>query len=309
MPSFEHGALVQLFRDAPTLVPSLLASPLGVPVPPGGSVAIAESTLDLVGSVDYRADLVVELRDSTGTLVLCVVVEVQLQRDSAKRMSWPAYLALLRARSRCPVALLVVAPDASVAAWAAEQIDLGPGAWVRPLVVGPDQIPRISDPEEAARLPGLALLSARVHGGRTDGGELVPAVAAALSRIDRPAAAVYFSYVYKVLDAAARRALEEMVMAFDISKIDPNWRLEDTEFGKRLPYLYIEQQRRKAVAEGRAEGALQARRELLGLFVARAGLALSDEQRAQIEACTDAEALDRWIERAIEARSAEELFA
>jgi hypothetical protein len=38
-------------------------------------------------------------------------------------------------------------------------------------------------------------------------------------------------------------------------------------------------------------------------------LEISDEQRRQIAACTDAATLERWLERALSARSVDELLA
>ncbi len=300
MPSFEHGLLVQIFRSQPELVPQLLASPLGVSLPASSTAVVAESTLDPLASADLHADLVVELRDAAGALTFAIVVEVQLARDPGKQISWPIYLGLLRARTRCPVALLVVAPDPSVASWAAETIHLGPSAWVRPLVLGPSQIPRIADPEEAARLPGLAVLSARVHGRKPHGEELLPALTAAIASVDKASAGVYLSYVYEALDAAARQALKELAMAFDVSQIDPTWRIADTAFGREvMPWVYIAQERRKALAEGQ----LQARRELLLRLAGHAGISFDDAQRSRIEACTDSETLDRWIDRTFDTRN------
>ena len=55
------------------------------------------------------------------------------QRTSA--YAWPAYVANLPARHRCPVCLLVVTVEESVARWAGRCIELGPGTrccpWVR----------------------------------------------------------------------------------------------------------------------------------------------------------------------------------
>ena len=42
-----------------------------------------------------------------------------------KRKTWPLYLTSLRSRVSCPTALLVVAPEASVARWCAQPIELG----------------------------------------------------------------------------------------------------------------------------------------------------------------------------------------
>jgi hypothetical protein len=62
-----------------------------------------------------------------------IVVEVQLGRDEKKLYSWPLYQAALRARLRCPVCVLVVAPV-------------------------------VTDAEVARQHPELAVLSVQAHG-------------------------------------------------------------------------------------------------------------------------------------------------
>jgi hypothetical protein len=50
---------------------------------------------------------------------------VQLSTDEDKRYVWPVYVANLRARIRCPVCLLVIAADETVARWARKPVDPG----------------------------------------------------------------------------------------------------------------------------------------------------------------------------------------
>ncbi|WP_242516268.1 hypothetical protein [Sorangium cellulosum] len=71
----------------------------------------------------------------------------------------------MRARKRIGTIVLVVAPDAGVAAWAAESIDLGLGrGHVEPLELGPAVVPEITDPADAEKETELAVLSAVAHG-------------------------------------------------------------------------------------------------------------------------------------------------
>ncbi len=75
-----------------------------------------------------RADLVIDLRDARGTMVLAIVLEVQRDKDPDKKYAWALYVAAVRARKRCPAILLVIAPDPRVARWAAQPIRPGHGA-------------------------------------------------------------------------------------------------------------------------------------------------------------------------------------
>jgi hypothetical protein len=64
----------------------------------------------------------------------------------------------------------------------------------------------------------------------------------------------------------------------------------------------------KGKAEGKAEGKVEAKRETLLRLLGRAGLVLTETERARIEACVDAEALDRWIDNVFGAKTAAEVL-
>ena len=122
---------------------------------------------------DYHADLVLTLGDRGPRLV--VVVEVQLGRADDKRYTWPHYAIGMRTRFRCPCVVLVITPDAGVAEWAQEVIDLGGGSRFTPVVIGPEQIPAVTDPAVAVASPDLAVLSALAHRGGAKGLDVVRA--------------------------------------------------------------------------------------------------------------------------------------
>jgi predicted transposase/invertase (TIGR01784 family) len=59
---------------------------------------------------------------------------------------------------------------------------------------------------------------------------------------------------------------------------------------------------------GRLEGLLTAKRETLLVRLARLGIAITDDDRARIEACAVPATLDRWIESAFAAKTAAEVL-
>ena len=61
-------------------------------------------------------------------------------------------------------------------------------------------------------------------------------------------------------------------------------------------------------AEGKIKGKIEAKRETLLRLLGRAGLVLTETERARIEACVDAEALDRWIDNVFGAQTAAEVL-
>lgn len=98
MPSLEHNGLVELFRDNPSLAPHLVEQLFSIELPRYATVAVVEAALDQLVPVEFRADLVLELRDDKGTLVLAIVLELQRDKDPRKKRTWPVYLARHRRR-------------------------------------------------------------------------------------------------------------------------------------------------------------------------------------------------------------------
>lgn len=305
MPSLVHHVLVDLVRGRPRLAADLLGRASGAVIPAFHAAAVTEATLDALRPAARQADLVVELRTRDGRAVLAIAVEVQRRVDRRKWLAWLAYLAALRPRGLACV--MVLTPSRRVARWAAEPFVLGPGnEALRVWVVGPEQLPKITDLAEAWAQPELAVLSALAHGNRDPA--VLPAAAQALSAVDTDLAELYCALLSNHLRAPIRRALEAHVM--DLEKYRdlprPRWLL-------RLKAKATAEGQAEGKAEGRAEGRLEgelaARRTILLRLAERAGLELTAAQRRKVDACRQTTTLDLWIDRVTQARSARELFA
>ena len=61
-------------------------------------------------------------------------------------------------------------------------------------------------------------------------------------------------------------------------------------------------------AEGRAEGIAEGRGEDVLRVLDKRGVALSEDQRARVAGCTDLDQLDEWLDRAVTATRAAEVF-
>ena len=61
--------------------------------------------------------------------------------------------------------------------------------------------------------------------------------------------------------------------------------------------------------EGLRDGKLEGLREALLRLVARAGITLTDDDRARIQSCDDAPTLDRWVDNVLGAKTAAEVLA
>ncbi|MFT3766338.1 MAG: hypothetical protein QM820_12630 [Minicystis sp.] len=288
-PTLEHNGFVEMFRENPALAPHFLDILFHIDVPPHTSVAVVESALDQLMPIEFRADLVLELKDANGDNVLAIILEVQRDKDPDKKFSWAAYVAVVYARKRCPTIVLVVAPDDDVATWAADPIDMGLGRGiVAPLVLGPKVVPEVTEEAQAEQEKELAVLSAVAHGNGPNGPAVLMAAIAGLERLDREHAAAYFQIVYNVLREPMRRALEKLIMQ------------RQTEAKAPLP-PFIQQ-----FVDG---GKLEGQRSSLLRLLSRAGIALSESDRARIVSCTDPGLLDHWLDNVIGAKTAADVFS
>lgn len=290
MPSAIHEALVLLFQSNPGLAAILLGEVLGIELPPYADVRDASSSFSEMKPPEYRADTVVQLVDESGKPALSVIVEVQLAVKEKKRRDWLAYTASAERQLGRDACVLVVTPDAAVARWAQKPTSFGLVSTFTPLVIGPEQVPLLTDPEEAKRRPFLAVLSAVAHGQD----ELEQAIAAASLARDAivPLADgdVYFDLIKATLSEAARKAFEMLPATYE----------------------YQDESLRRSFHKGQESGRMEGRTEGIAhsvvLLLRARGIELSPENEARIVACHDAEQLDRMLIKAASLQSVAELF-
>lgn len=285
MPSQRHEILVELFRHRPGLVTALLAlvDPALVPDVPDAVYVPAPGEIAGVHHEQYRADLVLHgMVPGRARPAHAFVVEVQLAPDPDKDLTWPMYAASVRLRDRCPVTLVVVTLSERTARWAAapRSCELGGPAVVAPVVIGPAQIPRITELAQARALPELAVLSAAAH-GRTPGAEQIARVAIqACAALDERHGALYADFVMACLGPEARHALEVLM---PIPQFVPQSDIGKQIFAEGLRSLLTKQLVRRFGP-------------LPGTVVSRIQAAGSD-------------LLEYWGERVLSAASLDEVFA
>ncbi|WP_437982858.1 hypothetical protein [Sorangium sp. So ce117] len=294
MPSVTHEALVELFKNRPTLAAEMLHDALGHPVPTFTEARVESSDFTEIVPSDRRADVVVVLLvGEQQQPAMAIVVEVQLGVDPDKPYVWPVYVTQTRARHRCPTRLLVVTIGAAMARWSARPIDTGhPGWTLTPLVLGPQGVPVVTDAEQAKAAPEVAVLSAMAHGQSEAAEAIGEAFFAAAAGLDEERRAVYGDLVLSSLNAAARRNLEAMMKS-------------GYQFQSEFARSYVAKGRQ----EGRKEGILEAKAQAVLAFLEARGLEVSVEVRERVLASTDLDELDRWIRRAAVISDARELLA
>ena len=303
MPSSEHAILVELFRARPSLATALLRH-CGHPVPSDLTAEISESTFP-VSIADTHADAVVLLRGAEAKPRHVVVVEVQLAIDPRKPRRWLTYHVAAEQRHDCPVVVLVVAPDPAVARWAREPYPVGPGGSFAPLVLGPDEVPRIAELADDERSVELTVLSLLAHRDADRATLRAATVALAAEESDR--ASLYFDLLLATFGQALTRAVEDlMVNGEPLSE----WAKAHYRQGK-------EEGKTEGKIEGKAEGKIEGEaagkaagkaESVLAILSARA-LTFSPEEQRTIVGNTDPALLDRWSARALTVRSVAELLS
>ncbi|MFF3317245.1 hypothetical protein ACFYV5_17300 [Streptomyces sp. NPDC003035] len=266
---------------------------LGVRLPPKASIEVLTPDTTELRPLERRVDSVlrVEPSDRDGFLL---AIEAQGRRDPDKASSWTYYLAYLHAKYGVPALLLVVCQDRGTARWAAGPFTIGVDHWTslttRPLVLGPDNVPVITDPAEASRNLAMAAFSAMTHGRDQQAPAILEALAEALGSAD-PDSLSYYAELLEIGlgDTPARKTWRNLM----VGSFFPGR-------GTLVEETYL-----KGKADGEAEGKAES---VLRLLAGR-GVPVPEVMAQRISGCTDSDTLDRWFDRAITAVHAEELFA
>ena len=236
-------------------------------------------------------DTLLRMDTEDGSFLLAV--ESQGRPAPDKPASWAYYLSYVYAKYRVPPVLLVVCADRGTAAWAARQVDIGPRQWpsltLRPLVLGPDDVPVIDSPDEAARDIPLTVLSAALHRRDPGADAILNALAKALKSVsadDEDTATTFIELTEQGLGTTQAAELWRHLMAVDLS-------------------FFQSQTAQQLRAEGRAEG----RAKDLLLLLGHRGVEVSEQDRERIVGCGDPDVLGLWFRKALTATSTAEIFA
>lgn len=251
-------------------------------------VSVLTTDLTEAQPLERRLDTLLRVETADGRPYL-LAVESQGRKDPAKPSSWTYYLAHLHAKYGIDPVLLVVCQDESTARWAARPIRIGPPEWpsltVRPLALGPHNVPAVTDPSVAALDVPLAAFSAITHGKDPNAAAILEALATALKTVDEETAIIFSELTELGLGNTPAAQIWRNLMAIDLSFFR-------SESSQRL--------RAEGKAEGKAEAVVQ--------VLEQRGITVADGVRARINGCADADTLARWLARALSVERAEELF-
>jgi hypothetical protein len=286
MVSSAHEAMHQIFREDPGLFTRVLPK-VGIAFPEPTAIQHLDTDLTEIKPLEHRVDTLLRI-DTADSGSHLLAVEAQNRRVADKLNSWTYYLAHLYAKYELPPILLVLCQDKSTASWAATPIRIGlpthTSIAVFPLVLGPDNLPAITDPEEAARDLPFSVFSTLTHAKDPALPVILDALATALADTGGETAVDWAEYTEIGLGDPRTRALWRNLMATRASRFPGSGTLfEETRL------------------KGRAE-------DILRVLDVR-GIDVPEAARERITSCTDLDTLGTWLDRAVTAADTQELFA
>ncbi|KAA0929779.1 hypothetical protein [Streptomyces apricus] len=296
MVSSSHEAMHRIFQEYPGLFAGV-SRVLGLDFAPPRSITAMPTDLTEARPVERRVDTLLrfDCDGSAGEESFLLAIESQGKKDPDKHASWAYYMSFLCSKYKIPVLLLVACQDRATAEWAARPVSLGPRHWpgltLSPLVAGPQNMPRITDPDEARADLALATLSVITHAKDPDVGEILKTLSTALQGVAEAVADPIIEFTAQGL-GGNRRAVElwRNLVAVDLS-FYKSWLSEEIR------------------DEARAEARVQNAAESILLVLETRGLDVSDEVRERVTGCDDPGLLRRWLTNAVTAPSAEAIFA
>jgi hypothetical protein len=286
MPSVTHEAPIELIRQHPDLAVELLRAMSDVDLPSDIAVSLGPTDLTEVVPIKFLADALVIVADkTTGKPSLIIIIEPQGRDDPTKEFSWPVYVTVARRHLKCRRAfLLVICPDPDEAEKCRRIISTGhPGFDLRPEVIGPRNTPGV-----ASASPYLAIFAAFMG---------------AMSLEDDRGARAFLTAVRESSSSVADRKRLSTIMlnlASDVARR----RLETMMTTMEWKSDFIE----GFVQQGLQQGAAQAKSEAVLKIIDARAIAVTAEQRNQVSSCTDIAQLDEWLDSALAADTAADIF-
>ncbi|MEV7285403.1 hypothetical protein AB0O01_12690 [Streptomyces sp. NPDC093252] len=291
-----HEGMHRIFQERPEVLGPVFKV-LGVPLSPKVTVDAMTTDVTETRPLERRVDTVLRVGPSDGEDFL-LAIEAQSDKKEAKSASWAYYVSYLQSKFGLPVLLVVVCQDLATAKWATGPFDCGTAGWTTqrttPLVVGPHNLPIITDPRTALKKPALAVLSALAHARGREGLAILEAIAKALQQLletDPGSASYFFEFLEITLGDTPSGEEWSRIMTF-VSYFPGRGTV-----------------RERAYLEGKAEGEARGRAKGILLALDVRGIAVPDAARERITTCTDLDLMGLWMERSRTVERAEDLFA
>ncbi|MFD9936121.1 hypothetical protein ACFWZ6_23670 [Streptomyces massasporeus] len=289
-----HETSHRIFQDHPEVLTPVFEA-LGLPPPAKATIEALTPDATEVKPLERRVDTVLKVEPSEGDGFL-IAVEAQTARAPDKGVSWSYYVAHLHAKYGMPVLLVAVCKSRRTASWAAGPFECRVRSWTtqitHPFVLGPDNVPEITDESVVARHPALATFSAIVHSESANAAAILELLAHGMRSFDRATAKYWCEWLEVGLENTpvreTWRELEKMVATYFPGR------------GTLFEETYL---------EGKAEGIAEGKAGAILRVLEKRGIPVPEAVRDRITTCTDLDTLTLWFDRSLTATTAEDLFA
>jgi hypothetical protein len=238
--------------------------------------------------LERRIDTVLEADTKDGPFL--IAIEAQNKPSNLKQRNWAYYPAYLHELKGCPVVVIVVCRDPITAKWAREPYRIGlrdrPTLVSTPIVIGPDNLPRITDVELVIADPYFAALCALAHARDPAIGGILEALAAALAKLDEDLSRNLYELIERGLEDTPAQEDWRLLMALAPMNLQPR---------SRWAQEHVAKGREEGLTQGRAEGLA----ESVLLILDHRAIEMSSRDRAYIAACVDIDVLKTWLDEAL----------
>lgn len=287
MVSSSHEAMHRIFQEDPGIFARTFDR-LGIPFTDPVAVSLLPTDLTEIKPLERRLDTLLRVDTADGASYL-LAVEAQGRKDLQKHSSWAYYVSYLAAKYRMPPLLLIVCQDEKTSRWANKPYHLGAPLWptltVRPLVLGPHNMPLITDVAAAAADIPVAVFSAITHSRHPHADMMLRALSDALRKSDLDTADLFKEITELGLVGSPAADLWRKLMT--------------------IPTSFFRSETAERV---RDEGRVQSRAEDTIRVLERRGVAVGREVRERILSCGDSDLLRVWFDRALDVERAEDIF-
>ncbi|MCA2210439.1 hypothetical protein [Nocardia rosealba] len=291
MVTSSHEAMHRIFQhDAAAIAHAFTVLKLPFAKP----IAVEQVSVDLTETapVERRADTVLDITTVDDRFLM--VVEAQSAPDDSRPDSWSYYVTFLRNKYHLPVILVVICHDHLTARWASTPMEIGHTFWTTitlyPLVLGPHNVPAVTDPALVIQDLPLAALSAVTHAREADIGAILEAIVTGIRRTGGDETTeFYVELIEQGISHTAAAETWRKYMATDLS-------------------FFRSESAQKLRAQGREEGVAVGQAKAVLQVLRYREVVVTDAAAQRIRDCQDEAKLATWLRRALEVSSVAELF-
>jgi hypothetical protein len=297
MADLRHEAVAQLFRDNDQLAPYLVVAcgervRTGIASRADSDLSLIDHGLDMPGPPhrERRADVVTVINEA-GKVCQVIISEPQsTEPDLEKWFSWIVYIGVAGRTFSSLVTLLVVPLNDETARVCRLGFYAGPNLRLNLVVADRESIPHPDKADGENCALQVTMLNALTGGFDLAERDTRRYVLAKLAQAEPRLRTTYTRVLWFLAEPEVRKDMEEDMTLAEL----------------RVPFL--DDPIDEGIAKGRTEGRTEGEVTMLLHIIKTRRISLSEADRDLVTSCADRTQLEYWAERALEARTADDIF-